>query len=279
MTRRPYVMPKLSEPYSRFVPKFVSPFQLSPPEIGNPPMGITAENLAEKYDISREEQDLFALKSHQKAIKAIKEGKFKDEIVPILIPQRKAESVLVDVDSHPREDTSLEKMARLRPAFKEDGSVTAATSSPVTDGAAILVIVSRAFAEARGMEVLGRMVAHAVVGNDPNIMGLGPAYSIPKVLARAGLKMEQMDLIELNEAFAAQSLAVLKELRERGMPIDEDKLNVNGGAIALGHPIACSGARIVVTLLHEMKRRNFHYGLAALCGGGGVSAAMILERE
>jgi acetyl-CoA acetyltransferase family protein len=279
MTRRPYVMPKLPQPYNRTVPKFVSPFQLSPPEVGNPPMGITAENLAEKYNISREEQDLFSLKSHQKAISAIKEGRFKDEIVPVLVPQKKAEPILVDTDSHPREDTSLEKMARLRPAFKEGGTVTAASSSPVTDGAAILMIVSRAFAEAHGMEILGRMVAHAVVGNDPNIMGIGPAYSIPKVLARAGMKMEQMDLIELNEAFAAQSLSVLKHLREQGTPIDEDKLNVNGGAIALGHPIGVSGARIVVTMLHEMKRRNVRYGLAALCGGGGVSSAMILERE
>ena len=279
MTRRPYVLPKLQQAYSRIPPKFVFPFQLSPPEIGNPPMGITAENLAEKYHISREEQDLFSLQSHQKAIKAMKGGKFKDEIVPVLVPQRKAEPILVDTDTHPREDTSLEKMARLRPVFKEGGTVTAASSSPVTDGAAILMVVSRAVAEEQEMEVLGRMVSHAVVGNDPNIMGIGPAYSIPKVLVRAGLKIDQIDLIELNEAFAAQSLAVLKHLREQGFPIEEDKLNVNGGAIALGHPIACSGARIVVTMLHEMKRRNVRYGLAALCGGGGVSSAMIIERE
>lgn len=279
MTRRPYVLPKLDQAFRRNPPTFVWPFQLSPTEIGNPPMGITAENLAEKYNISRQEQDLFSLKSHQKAIKAMKEGRFKDEIVPVLVPQTKAESILVDKDSHPREDTSLEKMARLRPAFKEDGTVTAASSSSVTDGAAALLIVSRAIAELYDLEVLGWMVAHAVVGNDPNIMGLGPAYSIPKVLARAGMAMEQMDLIELNEAFAAQSLSVLKHLKEQGIPIDEEKLNVNGGAIALGHPIAVSGARIVVTMLHEMKRRNVRYGLAALCGGGGVSSAMILERE
>jgi len=279
MTRRPYVMPKLPQAYSRVPPKFVFPFQLSPPEIGNPPMGITAENLAEKYEISREEQDLFSLKSHQKAISAIKEGRFKDEIVPVLVPQRKGEPILVDTDSHPREDTSLEKMSRLRPVFKEGGTVTAASSSPVTDGAAILMVVSRAVAEEYGMEVMGRMVAHSVVGNDPNIMGIGPAYSMPKVLARAGMKMDQMGLIELNEAFAAQSLSVLKNMRQQGTPIDEDKLNVNGGAIALGHPIAVSGARIVITMLHEMKRRNVRYGLAALCGGGGVSSAMIMERE
>jgi acetyl-CoA C-acetyltransferase len=279
MTRRPYVMPKLAEPYSRTPPKFVFPFQLSPPEVGNPPMGITAETLAELYGISREDQDLFALKSHNKAIRAQEEGRFKDEIVPVLIPQKKGEPLLVDVDSHPRKDTSIEKIAKLRPAFKEGGTVTAANSSPVTDGAAILMIVSRAFAESNGLEILGRMVAHAVVAVDPKIMGVGPVYSIPKVLQRAGLTIRDMDLIELNEAFAAQCLTVLKLLGERGMPIDEDKLNVNGGAIALGHPIACSGARIVVTMLHEMRRRKVRYGLAALCGGGGVSAAMILERE
>ena len=278
MTRRPYVMPKLAQAYSRIPPKFVFPFQLSPPEVGNPPMGVTAENLAEKYNIPREAQDLFSLKSHQKAIAAINEGSFRDEIVPVSVPQKKADPILVDTDTHPRNDTSLEKMAKLRPVFKENGTVTAATSSPITDGAAILLIVSRAVAEAHGMEILGRMVSHAVVGNDPNIMGIGPAYSIPKALDRAGMKIDQMDLIELNEAFAAQSLSVLKHLKEQGTPINEETLNVNGGAIALGHPIACSGARIVVTLLHELKRRNGRYGLAALCGGGGVSSAMVLER-
>jgi acetyl-CoA acetyltransferase family protein len=242
-------------------------------------MGITAETVAEMYGISREEQDLFSLKSHQRAVRAQKEGKFKDEIVPVPVPQKKSDPIFVDVDSHPRADTSLEKLAKLRPVFKEGGTVTAGNSSPITDGAAILMVVSRAFAEFHGMEVLGRMVAHAVVAVAPNIMGIGPAYSIPKVLKRAGTSLDQMDLIELNEAFGAQCFAVLKLLRERSMPIDEEKLNVNGGAIALGHPIACSGARIVVTMLHEMKRRNGRYGLAALCGGGGVSAAMILERE
>ncbi|MBW2058675.1 MAG: thiolase family protein [Deltaproteobacteria bacterium] len=279
MTRRPYVLPKPPEAYMRVPPKFVFPFQLSPPEVGNPPMGITAENLAEKYGISREEQEVFALKSHQKAVRAIKEGRFRDEIVPVVVPQRKGDPIVVDTDTHPREDTSLEKMARLPPVFKEDGTVTAATSSPVTDGAAILMIVSRAVAESCHMEILGRVVSHAVVGNDPNIMGIGPAFSIPKALARAGMTLDQMDLVELNEAFAAQCLAVLKELKAKGTPIDEEKLNVNGGAIALGHPIAASGARIVVTMLHEMKRRDARYGLAALCGGGGVSSAMVIERE
>lgn len=279
MTRRPYVMPKLAQAYSRVPPKFVFPFQLSPPEVGNPPMGVTAENLAEQYSITREEQDLFSLKSHQKAVAAIREGRFKDEIVPVSVPQRRADPIVVDTDTHPRADTTLEKMAGLRPVFKENGTVTAASASPITDGAAILMVVSRAVAEAYGMEILGRMVSHAVVGNDPNIMGIGPAYSMPKALDRAGLTMNQIDLIELNEAFAAQSLAVLKHLKKEGKPVDEDNLNVNGGAIALGHPIACSGARIVVTLLHELKRRNARYGLAALCGGGGVSSAMVIERQ
>ena len=279
MTRRPYVMPKLDQPYRRTPPGFVWPFQLSPPEIGNPPMGITAETLAERYHISRNEQDRFALKSHQKAVKAQQEGRFTDEIVPMLVPQKKADPLLVATDSHPRADTSLEKMAKLRSAFKDGGTVTAANSWSVTDGAAALLIVSRAVAESHGMEILGRMVAHAVAGNDPNIMGIGPAYSIPKVLARAGMTMDQIELVELNEAFAAQCLAVLKHLKDDGIPIDEATLNVNGGAIALGHPIACSGARLVVTLLHEMKRRQVRYGLVALCGGGGVSGAMIIERE
>jgi acetyl-CoA acetyltransferase family protein len=279
MTRRPYVMPKLNQAYQRQPPAFVWPFQLSPPEVGNPSMGITAENLAEKFNISRGEQDLFSFRSHQKAVKAQKLGNFNNEIVAIPVPQNNADPILVDTDSCPRADTSLEKMAKLPPVFKEGGTVTAGNSSPVTDGAAILLIVSRSVAEEHGMEVLGRVVAYAVSGNDPNFMGVGPAYSIPKVLARAGMTMDQMGLIELNEAFAAQCLSVLQLLEEQGTPIDEKKLNVNGGAIAIGHPIACSGARIVVTLLHEMKRRNVPYALAALCGGGGVSGAMILERE
>ena len=278
MTRRPYVMMKIDQPYRLQPPTFVRPFQQSPPEIGNPLMGITAENLAEIYEISREEQDLFSLKSHQKALKSISDGKFKDEIVPFLVKQKKGDPILVDTDQHPRKDTSLEKMAKLRTIFKEGGTVTAANSSPISDGAAALLIVPRPMAESNGMEILGWMVAHAVVGNDPNIMGIGPAYSIPKVLKRAGMTMDQIDLIEINEAFAAQSLAVLKHLRQQGIVIDEEKLNVNGGAIALGHPIACSGSRIITTLLHEMKRRNARYGLASLCGGGGVSSAMIIER-
>ncbi len=275
MTRQPYHLEKPSQAFQRTPPAFVRG-ALAPPGIGDPPMGITAENIAEKYGIGREEQDKFGLRSNQLAVKAIDEGRYRDEIVPVTVPQKKGEPIIFDTDEHPRRDTSLEKMAKLRPAFKKGGTVTAGTSSGISDGAAAVVLMSEEKAKEAGCEPMARIVSWGIAGVDPNIMGISPVYAVRKALERADLKLDDIDLIELNEAFAAQSLAVIKELK-----IDdyEERLNVNGGAIALGHPIACSGCRLVVTLVHEMKRRKARYGLATLCGGGGNGAAMIVERE
>lgn len=237
-------------------------------------MGITAENLAEKYGITREEQDEFAAASQQKAEKAIKEGKFKDEIIPVEIPQRKGDPVIFDTDEFPRPGTTVEKLAKLKPAFKKDGTVTAGNASGINDGAAALVIMSEEKAKELSIEPLATIVAWASGGVDPSIMGLGPVPATKKVMEKAGLTVNDMDLIEANEAFAAQSIAVARELK-----FDMEKVNVNGGAIALGHPIGASGARILVTLLHEMKKRNSKYGLATLCIGGGMGTSLIVKRE
>jgi acetyl-CoA C-acetyltransferase len=237
-------------------------------------MGITAENLAEKYGITREEQDEFAAASQQKAEKAIKEGKFKDEIIPVEIPQRKGDPVIFDTDEFPRPGTTVEKLAKLKPAFKKDGTVTAGNASGINDGAAALVIMSEEKAEELGVEPLATIVAWASGGVDPSIMGIGPVPATKKAMEKAGLTVNDMDLIEANEAFAAQSIAVARELK-----FDMEKVNVNGGAIALGHPIGASGARILVTLLHEMKKRNSKYGLATLCIGGGMGTSLIVKRE
>jgi acetyl-CoA C-acetyltransferase len=236
-------------------------------------MGITAENIAEQFGLTREEQDAFSALSQQKAGKAIAEGRFQDEIVPVAIPQRKGEPKLFAVDEFPRPDTTHEALTKLRPAFKKDGSVTAGNASGINDGAAATVVMSAEKATALGIQPLARIVSYASAGLDPKVMGLGPIYASRKALVKAGLSIDDMDLIEANEAFAAQSLAVGKELK-----ILQDKLNVNGGAIALGHPIGASGTRILVTLLHELKKRNGRYGLATLCIGGGQGVAMIVER-
>jgi acetyl-CoA C-acetyltransferase len=274
MTRQPYMMERPTQAFSRSAPKFTRG-ALAPPEVGDPPMGITAETLAEKYGISREEQDQLGLRSNQLAIKAIDEGIFKEEIVPVTVPQKKGDPIFFDTDEHPRRDTSMEKMAKLRAVFKKDGTVTAGTSSGIGDGAAAVVVMSKEKAEEIGTEPMARIVSFAVAAVDPNIMGISPVPAVKKALERAGLSLDDIDLIELNEAFAAQALAVIKELK-----IDDfdKRLNVNGGAIALGHPIACSGCRLMVTLLHEMKKRNAKTGLVTLCGGGGNGAAMIVER-
>lgn len=236
-------------------------------------MGITAENLAEKYQITREEQDAFAVASQNKAEKAMAEGKFKEEIVPVVIPQRKGDPLVVDTDEYPKKGTTLEKLANLKPAFKKDGTVTAANASGINDGAAALVIMTKEKAEALGIEPLATLVSYGSAGVDPSIMGIGPVPATQKALAKAGLTIDDMDLIEANEAFAAQALAVGKELQW-----NPEKVNVNGGAIALGHPIGASGARILVTLLYEMKRRSAKYGLATLCIGGGMGTAVIVKR-
>ncbi|CAK7001976.1 acetyl-CoA C-acetyltransferase [Pseudomonas sp. S 311-6] len=236
-------------------------------------MGITAENLVERYGLTREELDQFSYESQQKAGAAIKAGRFKDEIAPVEIPQRKGDPVRIETDEQPRPDTSLETLARLRPAFKKDGTVTAGNASTLNDGAAALLLASAEKAKELGLPVLGWIKSYASAGVDPSVMGLGPVPATRKTLEKAGWKLEDLDLIEANEAFAAQSLAVARELQW-----DNSKVNVNGGAIALGHPIGASGARILVSLVHEMNRRDAKKGLATLCIGGGQGVAIAIER-
>ncbi|WP_323163703.1 acetyl-CoA C-acetyltransferase [Pseudomonas atacamensis] len=236
-------------------------------------MGITAENLVEKYEISREQQDAFAAASQQKAAAAIEAGRFVDEITPILIPQRKGDPVAFKIDEQPRGDTTAESLAKLRPAFKKDGSVTAGNASSLNDGAAAVILMSAEKAKALGLPVLAKIAAYANAGVDPAIMGIGPVSATRRCLDKAGWSIDQLDLIEANEAFAAQSLAVAKDLQW-----DLNKVNVNGGAIALGHPIGASGCRVLVTLLHEMLKRDAKKGLATLCIGGGQGVALALER-
>lgn len=235
-------------------------------------MGITAENLASKYSITREEQDQFSAWSQEKAVNAIESGRFKDEIVPVVIPQRKGDTIVFDTDEYPKKGTTAEKLAGLRPAFKKEGTVTAGNASGINDGAAAVVVMSKKKAEELGIQPIVVIKANASAGVDPSIMGIGPVPAVKKALEKASVSIEELDLIEANEAFAAQSLAVDRELH-----FDKDKLNVNGGAIALGHPIGASGARILVTLIHEMKRRNSQIGLATLCIGGGQGVATVVE--
>ncbi|MEK7677629.1 MAG: acetyl-CoA C-acyltransferase [Verrucomicrobiota bacterium] len=244
-------------------------------------MGLTAENLAQKYQIQREEQDAFAYESHQKAIAAIEAGRFKEECVSVPVHEvsldgngkRKVTEFLFETDEGPRRDTSLEKLAALKPAFNSKGSVTAGNTSQRSDGAAAVLLLSGEKVRELGLKPLARFVAYAVGGVAPGIMGIGPVVAIPKVLKRAGLRIEDLDLIELNEAFACQALAVLREV-----PLPRDRLNVNGGAIALGHPLGATGAKLTVSLLHELKRRQGRYGLVTMCVGGGLGAAGIFER-
>ncbi len=235
-------------------------------------MGITAENVASKYEIARQEQDEFSFESQQKAATAIKSGKFKDEIVAVEVPAKKGDPIKFDTDEHPRE-SALDKMAALKPAFKKDGTVTAASASGINDGAAAVVVMSEERAKRENRTILATIRASASAGVDPSIMGMGPWPASEKALKKAGIRKEEIDLWELNEAFAAQSLGVLRELR-----IPKNRVNVNGGAIALGHPIGASGARILVTLLYAMRDRDARLGLAALCIGGGQGIAMIVER-
>jgi 3-oxoadipyl-CoA thiolase len=279
MTRAPFVLGKADSAFSRAMNlqdttlgwRFVNP-RLS--AMYHPySMGETAENVAERTKISREEQDVYALRSHQRAVAAQETGRFSEEIVPVPIPQKKGESVLVALDEQPRRDTTLEKLATLKPVFRKEGSVTAGNSSGINDGAAALVLMARRHAQDLGLTPRARVVASAVAGVDPAYMGLGPIPATRKVLQRAGLSIRDIDLIELNEAFAVQVLQCVRELE-----IDVEKLNVNGGAIALGHPLGCSGARLVVTLLHELERRGGRYGLATMCIGVGQGIATIIER-
>lgn len=236
-------------------------------------MGETAENLAEKYKITREEQDEYAARSQMRATRAIVEGKFKEEIVPLMVPQTRGEPIKFDKDEFPRAGISKEKLALYPTVFKKGGTVTPGNSCGINDGAAALIVMGQDVAKKRKIEPMAKILSYAVAAVDPAIMGIGPVYAVPKALKKAGLELKDMDLIELNEAFAAQVLAVDRELH-----FDHDKLNVNGGAIALGHPVGCSGARVLVTLLYAMKNRNSKYGLAALCVGGGQGIAMVVER-
>jgi acetyl-CoA acyltransferase len=244
-------------------------------------MGLTAERVGERFHVSREDADAFALASHQKALKAITEGRFTDEIVPFEWMERKPkngsakpqeEKRSFQIDEGPRADTSAEALAKLKPAFHAKGTVTAGNSSQTSDGAAATIVTSAERARALGMKPMARFVAFATAGCAPEIMGIGPVQAVPKALKIAGLKIEDIGLVELNEAFAAQSLAVIRELG-----LDPDKVNVNGGAIALGHPLGCTGAKLTATLLHEMQRRKVRYGLVTMCVGGGMGAAGIFE--
>jgi acetyl-CoA acyltransferase len=243
-------------------------------------MGLTAENLARKYSISRQEADEFSLRSHKRAIQAIQSGKFKDEIVPLKVRsvelneegKRVVRETVFDTDEGPRTDTSMEALAKLKPVFHTAGTVTAGNASQTSDGAAAAVVMSYERARELGLKPIARLVAYATAGVAPDIMGIGPVAAVPKALRMAGLTLDQIDLIELNEAFAVQALAVIKELG-----IDWDRVNVNGGAIALGHPLGCTGAKLTATILHEMKRRGARFGMVTMCVGGGMGAAGIFE--
>jgi acetyl-CoA acyltransferase len=236
-------------------------------------MGLTAENVARKYGIDRQRSDAFALRSHQRAIAAIEAGKFKDEIVPLTVSPNGGPTLTFDTDEGPRKDTDLTALANLKPAFAAGGIVTAGNASQMSDGAAAAVVMSAQRAKALGLSPLARFVAYAVAGVPPEIMGIGPVKAIPRALEQAGLKLADMDLVELNEAFACQALAVIE-----AVGLDPEKVNVNGGAVALGHPLGCTGAKLTAQILHEMARRKARYGLVTMCVGGGMGAAGIFER-
>lgn len=280
MSRAPFVMPKAETAFSRANAvydttigwRFVN--KLMRQGYGIDSMPETAENVAEDFRVSREDQDLFALRSQQKAAAAIASGRLAQEIVPVTVPRRKGAPVLFDTDEHPRQ-TSLEKLAGLKGVVRADGSVTAGNASGVNDGAAALLIASAAGATANGLTPRARIVAMATAGVAPRIMGIGPAPASVKVLQKAGLSLDQIDVIELNEAFAAQGLAVLRQL---GLADDEERVNPNGGAIALGHPLGCSGARLVITALHELEARQGRFALCTMCIGVGQGIALIIER-
>jgi len=279
MTRAPFAMLKSAAPFAREVSiadttigwRFVNPRMAEK----YPPlsMGETAECVAEKYEPTRADQDAFAYSSQQKWVAAQRAGKFKDELVPVSIAQKRGDPIVVDTDEQPRPDTSLEQLAKLAPVFKKNGTVTAGNSSGINDGAAALLLMNTATARELGYKPIARVIASAVAGVHPSYMGLGPIYATRKVLQRTGLKIDEIDLIELNEAFAAQALPCIREL---GM--DPARVNVNGGAIAIGHPLGSTGARLMTTLVHEMKRRESRYGLVTMCIGVGQGIATIVER-
>ncbi|MCM3664784.1 thiolase family protein [Mesobacillus subterraneus] len=273
MSRAPYLMDKPERSYSPVPPSFRKS-QLSPKEIGDPPMGITAENLVTKYSISREEQDEFALASQLKMAAAMAEGVFDEQIVPITIPVRKGTPVIFNKDEHPRPQTTLEALSQLKPAFLQGGTVTAGSSSGLNDAAAALIVMSREKAQELGVKPMAVVREQAVAGVDPNIMGIGPVPAVRKVLEKSGLTLDDMDIIEINEAFAAQVIACDRELN-----MDRAKVNVNGGAIAHGHPLGATGAILITKAVYELERRGGRYALITACIGGGQGIATIIERE
>ncbi|MBT2696286.1 thiolase family protein [Bacillus sp. ISL-40] len=273
MSRAPYLMDRPEKPFSPVPPSFRRS-QLSPKEIGDPPMGITAENLVEKYQITREEQDQFALQSQQRMAIAMEEGRFDEQIVPISIPVKKGEPLIFKMDEHPRPQTTYEALAKLQPAFLKSGTVTAGNSSGLNDAASALVIMSRERAEELNLTPLAVIRAYAVAGVDPNIMGIGPVPAVKKVLQKSGYSLNDIDVIEINEAFAAQVIACNRELR-----MDLEKVNKNGGAIAHGHPLGATGAILVTKAIYELKRSAGKYALITACIGGGQGIATIIERE
>jgi 3-oxoadipyl-CoA thiolase len=280
MTRAPYVMAKPETAWDRGGRELYDTtlgWRFTNPRLAQRhypySMGETAENVAERWEVGRDLQDAFALASHQKAVAAIEAGRFDAEIVPIAVPQRKGEPVVVSRDEHPRADSSLEALGRLRPAFRDGGTVTAGNSSGINDGASALLLVEAERAHQLGLRPLARVVATAVAGVDPAVMGIGPVPAARKALARAGLRPEDLDLVELNEAFASQSIVCINELG-----LDPERVNVNGGAIALGHPLGASGGRLMTMLVHELVRRGGRYGLATMCIGVGQGIATVVER-
>ena len=279
MTRAPFVMGKPSEAFPRGEQTLYDTtlgWRFTNPRLAEMyypfSMGETAENVAERWNVGREEQDHFSAESQRRAAEAIASGRFKDEIVPVSVPQRKGDPLVVDTDEHPRPDTKMESLAKLRPAFRKEGSVTAGNSSGINDGASAVLLASKSAADELGLKPLARVVTSAVAGVNPDCMGVGPVPATRKALERAGLRIEDLDLIELNEAFAAQSLACIRDLK-----LDPSKVNVNGGAIALGHALGNSGSRLVTTLVHELRRRGGRYGLATMCIGVGQGIATIIE--
>jgi 3-oxoadipyl-CoA thiolase len=280
MSRAPWVLLKPDRGWPRGTPetadtvlgwRFVNPAFPGPWTVG---LGVTAENVAERYGIDRDAQDRFALESQRRTAAAVEAGRFDDEIVPVEVPGRRGDVVMFDRDEHPRPETTLDALAKLPPVFRENGTVTAGNASGLNDGAAALVVLSADAAERAGARTLARFIASAVVGVEPHYMGMGPVPATRRALARAGLSVADVDLVELNEAFAAQSLACIRELG-----LDPEIVNVNGGAIALGHPLGCSGARILTTLLHELRRRGGGIGLATMCIGVGQGIATLVEVE
>ena len=276
LTRSPDIREKFEQPYQRgaqtLMESFGGPRSAPVSLYGDLTMGDTAENVAEKFGISREDQDLFAAESQRRAVAAIDAGLFKEEIIPVVLRGKKGEETLFDTDEFPRRDSSVESLAKLRPAFRKNGSVTAGNSSGINDGAAALLLMNEEMLKRSGIAPLGRIVHFACAGVDPRIMGIGPVAAIRKLLAEVKLSVEDIDLFELNEAFASQSLACMRELG-----LDPEKTNVNGGAIALGHPLGMSGARLTGTILYELRRRKKKYGIVSLCIGGGQGLATLVE--